>query len=175
MNRMRRATGFLALIALLAACAAPGTGGGPTEPAGTAAPASAHASAVPDASDGASSGTVTRVDIGTLAGDPSAFKGTYIKVLARVDRVLVDGAAFVTSPSATEEDQIPVIVMPDAQVEKDLAEGSVVWVEGTVIGLTEQELSDAGIDLPLDQLGFDGEWVIVADRIADPLAGDGSS
>ena len=92
-------------------------------------------------------------------------------MLARVDQVLVDGVAFLTSPSASDEGQIAVVVRPDAQIDKEIVEGTVMWVEGTVVGLTEQELSDAGLDVTLDQLGdFDGEFAVVADSITDPLA-----
>lgn len=174
MNRMRRAAGTLALTALLAACAAPGTGGGAAA-SGTEAESATSANpsmsvAASDDSAASTTGT-TRVDIGALSDDPSAFNGEQIKVLARVDQVLVDGVAFLTSPSASDEGQIAVLVRPDAQVDKEFVEGSVVWVEGTVIGLTEQELSDAGLDISLDELGdFDGEFAIVADAISDPLA-----
>ena len=173
MNRMRRAAGIVTLTALLAACAAPGTGGGATEPAGTGAAdaASMNPSSSPEASGAAETGTATRVDIGALSSDPASFTGQSIKVLARVDQVLVDGVAFLTSPSASDEDQIAVLIRPDAQVDKEIVEGTVVWVEGTVVGLTEQELSDAGLDVTLDQLGdVDGEFAIVADSISDPLA-----
>ena len=172
MNRMRRAAGILALTALLAACAAPGTGGGATA-SGTGADGmtSTNPSVSPAASGGATDDTTTRVDIGVLSDDPSAFSGEPIKVLARVDQVLVEGLVFLTSPSASDEGQTPVLVRPDAQVDKEISEGAVVWVEGTVIGLTEQELADAGLDVSLDQLGeFDGEFAVVADAISDPLA-----
>lgn len=175
MNRMQRAAGIVALGALLAACAAPGTGGGATEPSGTSGTGAADAASMnpstsPAASATAENGAV-RVDIGALSDDPSSFTGQQVKVLARVDQVLVDGVAFLTSPSASEEGQIAVIIRPDAQVDKDVVEGSVVWVEGTVVGLTDQELADAGLDFSLDQLGdFDGEYAIVADSIGDPLA-----
>ena len=176
MNRMQRAAGIITLTALLAACAAPGTGGGATEPAGSSAAgigeaASSNPSMSPAASANAEAGSATRVDIGALSDDPSSFNGQQIKVLARIDQVLVDGVAFLTSPSASDEGQIAVLVRPDAQVDKDIVEGGVVWVEGTVIGLTDQELSDAGLDFSLDQLGdFNGDFAIVADAIGDPLA-----
>ena len=173
MNRMRRAAGIVTLTALLAACAAPGTGGGATEPAGTGATdaASMNPSSSPASTGSADGDTATRVDIGALSGDPSSFSGQSIKVLARVDQVLVDGVAFLTSPSASDEGQLAVLVRPDAQVDKEIHEGTVVWVHGTAAGLTEQELSDAGLDVTLDQLGdFDGEFAIVADSISDPLA-----
>lgn len=176
MNRMRRAAGIITLTALLAACAAPGTGGGASEPSGTSAAGGADTSSANPSMSAAASGTaengsVTRVDIGALSADPGSFSGTQIKVLARVDQVLVDGVAFLTSPSASEDGQIAVIIRPDAQVNKDVVEGSVVWVEGTVIGLTDEELTDAGLDVTLDQLGgFDGEFAVVADAISDPLA-----
>ena len=173
MNRMRRAAGIITLTALLAACAAPGTGGGPSEPASTV-PADAGSmtqSSSPGASGPSETGASTRVDIGALSEDPSSFSGQSIKVLARVDQVLVDGVAFLTSPSASDEGQLAVLIRPDAQVDKDTVEGNVVWVEGTVVGLNEQELADAGLDVTLDQLGeFDGEFAIVADAIGDPLA-----
>jgi hypothetical protein len=172
MNRMRRAAGILALTALLAACAAPGTGGGATTSgSGANVVPSTNPSTSAAASAGAEAGAMTRVDIGALSDDPSAFSGEQVKVLARVDQVLVDGVAFLTSPSASEEDQIAVLVRPDAQIDKEIVEGSVVWVEGTVVGLTDQELADAGVNLSLDELGdFDGEFAIVADAIRDPLA-----
>lgn len=173
MNRMRRAAGIITLTALLAACAAPGSGGGGAAAgaSGTAAGlASANPSTSPGASDSTDTSSATRVDIGALSDDPSSFNGQQIKVLARVDQVLADGVAFLTSPAASDEGQIAVLIRPDAQVDKDIVEGSVVWVEGTVVGLTDQELSDAGLDVTLDELGgFDGEYAIVADAIGDPL------
>jgi hypothetical protein len=176
MHRMHRAAGLLPVIALLAACAAPGTGtGGAGSDASSSIPAvesTAPGTTDPSGSPSEASAT-TRVDIGVLGADPSSFMGEEITVLARVDRVLVDGLAFLTSPSATEENQMAVVVRPDAQVDKEIAEGSMVWVDGTVIGVSEDELAQAGVDVSLDELGeFSGEFAMVADAIRDPLAGD---
>jgi hypothetical protein len=168
MNRVHRAFGILpATVLTLAACAAPGTGGGQaneTEPGGSpSAPASAAASLAP-------ADTLQRVDIGALSGDPVTLEGERVAVLARVDEVLVDGHAFLTSPSASEEGQIPVVLEPESQVDKEIAVGSVVWLEGSVIGLTTDELAAAGVDIsPEDLGGFEGDFVFVADSVADPL------
>ena len=172
MQRTARAITTLFLSALfLAACARTGTGGGGTssalpESSGAASPS------MPAASDEATA--AQRVDIGALAADPESFEGQSLTVLARVDKVLVDGTAFLTSPSASEEGQFAVVIKPEATVDKDIVEGSVVWVDGTLVGFTAQSLSDAGLDVTPEQLsGFGGEWVLVADAIRDPLAGDG--
>jgi hypothetical protein len=172
MHRMRGAAGAVAIVTLLAACAGVGTGAGSSaSPAGTGAAPSGSAPA-----SGEAATADHRVDIGTLGGDPASFQGQEVKVLARIDKILVDGVAFLTSPSASEEGQLAVIVRPDAQVDKDIQEGRTVWVEGTVVGFTADELESAGVDVSPDQLGdFQGEFVIVADRIGDPLAStDGS-
>jgi hypothetical protein len=87
--------------------------------------------------------------------------------------VLVDGTAFLTSPSGTEEGQFPVVVTADAPVDKEIAVGSMLWLEGSSVALTEEDLQAAGVDVSADQLGeFDGEFVFVADLVADPLAAD---
>jgi hypothetical protein len=45
-----------------------------------------------------------------------------------------------------------------------------VWLEGSVIGLTTDELAAAGVDISPDDLGgFDGDFVFLADTVADPL------
>jgi hypothetical protein len=176
MHRTHRAAGVAVLAVALAACAAPGTGGGSTEAplSSVGAMSSSPPSANPTASARADRGELgNRVDIGALAEDPSSFSGEEITVLARVDQVLVDGSVFLTSPSASEEGQMAVIVRPDAQVDKEIVEGSVAWVTGSVIGLTEDELQQAGVDVAPDELGtIGGDFAIVADAIRDPLAGN---
>jgi hypothetical protein len=186
MHRMHRALGILPVLTLaVAACAAPQTGGGGASiaPDASAAPAasttaSASADAETDASDGASAspgaetGATERIDIGVLTGDPGAVSGTELRVLARVDEVIADGDAFFTSPSGTEEGRLLVVLAADARVDKQIAEGSVVWVEGTVVGGTEDELESAGAamtELPSD---YEGDYVLVASALADPLAGE---
>ncbi len=168
MNGVHRAFGILpALVLALAACAAPGTGGGLSNETELAGSASAPASAAPSI---ASTVSVQRVDIGALAGDPAMLEGERVAVLARVDEVLVDGLAFFTSPSASEEAQIPVVIGPEAQADKEIAVGSVVWLEGSVIGLTTDELAAAGVDISPDDLGgLEGDFVFLADTVADPL------
>jgi hypothetical protein len=173
MQRKTRVLTTLTLSALLlAACARTGTGGGGT----TSSPAGTEPSGSATASMPAASGEATgpqRVDIGALAADPASFEGQEITVLARVDTVLVDGTAFLTSPSASEEGQFAVVVKPDATVDKEFTEGSVVWVDGTLAGFTADDLASAGVDVTPEQLGdFSGDWVLIADAIRDPL-GDG--
>lgn len=170
MHPMRRAAGSAALILVLAACAAPGTGGGGTSSdtpsMGEAATSGSPSTAPQTDGDGAQ-----RVDIGALTSDPGTFAGQEITVLARVDEVLVDGSAFVTSPSATEEGRLLVVVRPDGQVDKEPATGGMVLVDGTVVGFTPEDLQAAGIDLGREELGgFDGEFAFVADAVRDPLA-----
>ena len=172
MQRTTRAITTLIFSALiLAACARPGTGGGTTSSALPESSGSATAS-MPAASGEATA--TQRVDIGALAANPDSFEGQNVTVLARVDKVLVDGTAFLTSPSASEQGQFAVVIKPDATIDKDIAEGTVVWVDGTLVGFTAEHLSDAGVDVTPEQLGgFKGEWVLVADAIRDPLANDG--
>lgn len=173
MQRTARAITTLILSALiLAACARTGTGGGGTTSSALPESSGSAAASMPAASKGATA--TQRVDIGGLAANPDSFEGQNITVLARVDKVLVDGTAFLTSPSASETGQFAVVVKPDATVDKDLVEGAVVWVDGTLVGLTDQDLSNAGVDVTPQQLnGFKGEWVLIADAIRDPLANDG--
>lgn len=173
MQRTARAITTLTVSAfLLAACAATGTGGGDTSTSASPASSGGATASMPAASGDATG--VQRVDIGALAADPEGFANQRVTVLARVDQLLVDGAAFLTSPSASEEGQFAVVIKPDATVDKDLREGAVVWVDGTLVGFTADQLSQAGVDVTPDQLsGFDGEWVLVADAIRDPLATDG--
>jgi hypothetical protein len=173
MHRITRAALVPALILILAACAGPRTGAGGS--AGSSGLPDASGSSQPASSLGSSpsaSGSETggRVDIGVLTADPGSYEGQDVRVLARVDEVLVDGTAFLTSPSASDEGQIAVVLRPDAQVDKQPVAGSVVWVDGTVMGFTADDLQAAGVDVTPDQLsGFSGEWVIVASAIGDPL------
>lgn len=186
MHRMTRVAALPALVLLMAACSRGGTGAGGDEtipslpaastPAGSSMGAmpSSSGAAMPSASASTSVGgdeTGQRVDMSTLAADPGTYEGQDITVLARVDKVLIDGTAFITSPSGTEEDQLAVIIKPDASVEADLAEGDVVYVDGTVAGFTADDLDSSGVDVsPEDLGGFDGEFIILADGIRDPLA-----
>jgi hypothetical protein len=170
MQRTRRVAAIPALVILLAACAGPGTGAGGTGGA-TGSPGASPTMASPGASGATSSG---RVDIGALAADPDSFEGQPLTVLARVDSVLIDGTAFLTSPSGSDEGQFAVIIKPGATVDKEPTEGAVVWVDGTLVGLTAEHLADAGVDVTPEQLsGFDGEWVLLADAIRDPLGSSG--
>ena len=173
MQRTTRAITTLTLSALfLAACARTGTGGG-----GTSSSALPESSGSATATTPAASGEATanqRIDIGALAANPDSYENQNVTVLARVDKVLVDGTVFLTSPSASEEGQFAVVVKPDATIDKDLAQGAVVWVDGTLVGFTAAKLADAGVDVTPQQIaGFKGEWVLVADAIRDPLANDG--
>ena len=176
MQRTTRAITALTLSALfLAACARTGIGGGSTSSSSSSALPESSGSAT--ASMPAASGEATanqRVDVGALAANPDSYENQNVTVLARVDKVLVDGTAFLTSPSASEDGQFAVVVKPDAAVDKDIAQGAVVWVDGTLVGFTAAKLADAGVDVTPQQLaGFKGEWVFVADAIRDPLANDG--
>lgn len=178
MNRMHRAAGILPILMLaLAACAAPGTGGGRTdtsaEPATSPTTESSTApsgSATVDADD-ASETEIQRVDIGVLAEDPAAFEGQPVAVLARVDEILVDGLAFVTSPSGTEEGRFPVVLTGDAQVDKEIQVGSVLWLEGMPVAFTAEDLEAAGVEISADELeGLEGEFAFVASSVGDPLS-----
>jgi hypothetical protein len=107
-----------------------------------------------------------------LAADPGTFVGQDVTVLARVDEVVIDGGAFLTSPSGTADGQIAVIVAPDATIDKEISSGGVVWVDGTVVGFTPDDLAAAGVELSADDLGgYDGAFAIIANAIRDPLAG----
>jgi hypothetical protein len=177
MQRMTRVAAVPALVLLLAACAGPGTGaGGSTsaaaQPSGSSSPGTGAPASMPAASGEASA--TPRIDIGSLTADPGAYEGQSITVLARVDEVVVDGQAFLTSPNATADGQIAVIIKPGAQVDKEPTARGVVWVDGTVVGSTAEDLQAAGVDLSADELGgYSGAFVIVADAIRDPLASDG--
>ena len=174
MHRMTRVATASALVLLLAACSGTGLGTGsnetaPSVPAGSMSAEPSNA-AMPSASAGDESAAGQRVDMTALAADPGSYAGQEITVLARVDSILVDGTAFLTSPSGSDEDQIAVVIRPDAQLDKEIVEGGVVWVDGTVVGFTADDLSSAGVDLSPDDLGgFSGEFVLVADAIRDPL------
>lgn len=181
MHRMHRAPGLLGIVILLAACAAPGSGGEPTEREAATSPATSDpmsGEAAPSGSASAEAETTgdRRIDMAALAADPSAAVAREITVLARVDQVVVDGLAFLTSPSASDDGQIAVIVRPDGQVDKEIAEGRMVFVDGTVVGFTAEELETAGVGIGTEELGeFGGEFAIVADAVRDPLADDASS
>src|SRR3990170_2426543 len=170
MYRMHRAVGILPVLALVAAACAPaGMGGGTTNETG-ASQGDTSAIPAPSAPPGSDAVDVPRVDIGVLAAEPAALEGQPVAVLARVDEVLVDGRAFLTSPSASEEGQFPVVVSGDATVGKEIATGAVVWLEGSVIALTAEDLEAAGVEVAVEELGgLDGEFVFVADTVADPL------
>ena len=186
MHRMHRALGILPVLTLLlAACAASGTGGGGASfaPDSSSARESAAASASGAAETGASTGATAspadqgggadRIDIGVLTGDPGAVAGTELRVLARVDEMVADGEAFYTSPSGTDEGRFLVVLAEDARVDKEMVEGAVVWVDGTVVGGTGEELESAGAattEMPSD---YEGDYVLIASALADPLAGEG--
>lgn len=186
MQRMHRALGILPVLTLaVAACAAPQTGAGDAssgpESSAAASPSTSSPSGTSgtDASGGASAspapeaGSAERIDIGVLAGDPGAVAGSELRVLARVDEVLSDGQAFYTSPSGTDEGRLLVVLADDARVDKEMAQGAVLWVDGTVVGGTGEELESAGAattELPSD---YEGDHVLVASVLADPLAGEG--
>lgn len=167
MVRMRRALGILPLTALLLAACARGTGAGasnePMTPSGST-PAMPTASA--SASEPASTG---RIDIGELVGDPASFEGQDITILGRVDTVLADGRAFTTSASG-DDNNILVVVADGATVDKDIAEKAVVFVTGTVVPFTGDDLAAVGATIGADQLSaYQGDYAIVATEIGDPL------
>jgi hypothetical protein len=171
MVRMRRALGILPVIALLLAACARGTGAGATdtstEPSGSSAnQPSTSASAAPSASEAVTTG---RIDIGALVGEAASYQGQEVTVLGRVDSVLADGKAFTTSPNG-DDNNILVIVGDNATVEKDIAEKAVVFITGTVVPFTGDDLAAAGAAIGVDQLAdYQGDYVIVASDISDPL------
>lgn len=170
MDRMHRAVGILPVLALVAAACAPaGMGGGTTNESG-APEGDTSAIPAPSASIGSEADPTQRVDIGVVAEEPAALEGQPIAVLTRVDDVLVDGRAFLTSPSASEEGQFPVVFSGDAKIGKEIAVGAVLWVEGSVVALIADDLEAAGAEISPEELGgLDGEFVFVADTVADPL------
>jgi hypothetical protein len=162
MNRLRRTLGVLPVAALLlAACAAPGPGGG--DPA----------SPIPSATDGGSA-VPGRIDIGDLYADPAAFAGQEVRILGRVDTVLVEDAAFLTSPSG-EENGLLVAIADDARVDKSPVARSVLWITGTVVPLTADDLAAAGALVSADDAAIadvSGEYALVATELGDPLTDD---
>lgn len=165
MNHIRRSFGVLPVIALvLAACAAPGTGGGDSQ------------SPIPSASvaDDGSTDDIARVDIGDLYADPAPYAGETVRILGRVDSLLVEDAAFLTSPSG-EQDGLLVVVSEDASVDKTPAERSVLWITGTVVPMTADDLATAGALVSVDDPALadvTAEYVIVASELGDPLASE---
>jgi hypothetical protein len=177
MHRIHRAIIVMPVLAfLIAACAAPETGGQASD-AATSPSTAASADATSDASapasptDDAEAGP-TRVDLSALAADPSAFTGGELRILARVDEVTEEDASFLTSPSASEEGQILVVLADDAELSKTLEVGSVVWVDGTLVGATSEELESAGAAATELPDGYAGEYAMVASAVTDPLGGD---
>lgn len=171
MHRMTRVATLMALVLLLAACTGSGVGLGGS-PAPSTAASSGDASAMPSATADAGEDSPDRVDMSTLAADPGSYLGQEIRVLARIDEVVSDGGAFLTSPSGTADGQLAVIIMPDATVGAEIAQRDVVWVEGTVVGVSAEDLHDAGVDLtPADLGGYTGEYAIIASDISDPFGG----
>ena len=163
MNRMRRAIGILPLLVLvLAACAAPGSGGRDD----SSDMASGSASAAPG-------GAVGRVDIRELYADPAAFAGQEVTILGRVDGLVEDGGAFLTSPSG-EEDGLLVVPADDATIEKEAAEHRVLWITGIVVPFDTEALAAAGTSTTADDpalAAYAGDYAIVATELGDPLAG----
>lgn len=169
MPRMRRALGILPLTALLLAACARGTGAGADDGSAASGSTAAAASATAAASTGATA-TVGRTDIGEVVGDPAAYEGQEITILGRVDAVLADGQAFTTSPSGDEND-ILVVVAAGANVEKDISERAVVFVTGTVVPFTGDDLAAIGATLGVDELAdYQGDYAIVATAVRDPLS-----
>jgi len=168
MDHIRRTLGVIPVVALLlAACAAPGSGGGDAASPSPSAPASASAS--DDVAD-----AVARVDIGDLYADPAAFEGQQVRILGRVDSVLVDDAAFLTSPNG-EADGLLVVAAQDATVDKSPAARSVLWITGTVVPLTADDLAAAGAVVAADDAALAdvaGDYAIVASELKDPLAAE---
>lgn len=186
MHRMHRALGILTILALaiaMAACAAPGTGGGTSSDDPTSASTTGSAEAnMPSASgavpsDGASaapgiaSGDGERVSIDDLLADPSLFADREITVSENIDEVFVEGQAFLFSGTEVEG-QLLVVVTPDAPIEKEIEVDRVVTATGMVVPLTAEDLEAAGV--PLDDeiiAAVEGNAVLVATAISDPLAG----
>jgi hypothetical protein len=168
MNRMRRTLGILPVAALvLAACAAPGTGAGDSD-------TSPAASATSPAASAPASDVAGRVDIGDLYADPGAFAGQEVTILGRVDAIAVEGGAFLTSPSG-EEDGLLVVLAEDATIDKEIAEKSVLWITGSVVPLSAEDLEAAGAAVSADDAGladYAGEYVVVANEIGDPLTSE---
>jgi len=164
MDHIRRTLSVIPVVALLlAACAAPGSGGGDTASPSSSAPAS---------DDGADA--VARVDIGDLYADPAAFEGQQVRILGRVDSVLVDDAAFLTSPNG-EADGLLVVAAQDATIDKSPAERSVLWITGTVVPLTTDALATAGAVVAADDAALAdvaSDYAIVATELSDPLAAE---
>jgi hypothetical protein len=167
MNRMRRAIGILPpLVLVLAACAAPGTGGGDdsSDMATTSAAASAST---------ASSGATGRVDIGDLYADPAAFAGQEVTILGRVDGLVGDRGAFLTSPSG-EDEGLLVVPADDATVEKEAAQNRVLWITGIVVPFDSEALAAAWTSVGVDDPAlaeYTGDYAVVATELGDPLAG----
>ena len=93
MNRSTRAITTIIFSALfLAACARTGTGGGGTSSSSALPESSGSATASMPAASGEATAN-ERIDIGALAANPDSYEGQDVTVLARVDKVLVDGSA----------------------------------------------------------------------------------
>lgn len=169
MNRMRRAIGILPpLVLVLAACAAPGSGGGGGDDTSDMASTSAAASASTAPSEPAG-----RIDIGDLYADPAAFAGQEVTILGRVDGLVGDGGAFLTSPSG-EDEGLLVVPADDATVEKEAAQNRVLWITGIVVPFDTEALAAAGTSVGADDPAlaeYTGEYAIVATQLGDPLAG----
>jgi hypothetical protein len=167
MNRMRRAIGILPpLVLVLAACAAPGSGGGDHSSDMASTSAAASASTAP-------SGAAGRVDIGDLYADPAAFAGQEVTILGRVDGLVGDGGAFLTSPSG-EDEGLLVVPADDATVEKEAAQNRVLWITGIVVPFDSEALAAAGTSVGADDPAlaeYAGDYAIVATELGDPLAG----
>jgi hypothetical protein len=194
MHRLHRVIGIAPMLVLaLAACADPDAGGqgsADATAAGSAPAASAAGSASADSSTAASAGAsgagasatasgsataggeAQRVDISVLTGDPGAYADQEIRVLARVDEVVVEEESFYTSASASEADRLLVVVASDAQVDKELAAGGVVWATGTVVEASAEAMEGAGASSGELPEGYEGEYALVATAIEDPLAGE---
>lgn len=171
MARMRRALGILPITALLLAACARGTGAGGSD-ASMAPPMSSSGGSSASASAAASVGespAAGRIDIGALVGDAASYEGQDVTILGRVDSVLADGQAFTTSANG-DDDNILVIVGDNATIEKDITEKAVVFITGTVVPFTGDDLAAAGAAIGADQLSdYQGDYAIVATDIADPL------
>ncbi|MGH2380752.1 MAG: hypothetical protein ACRDG7_05975 [Candidatus Limnocylindria bacterium] len=186
---MRRALGILPMVAFaLAACAAPNSGGGAgdNESQQQTMPAASHdmaASSMPSASgapasappsdDVTSSEASARVAIDDVLTDPAAFADEEITISENIDAVFVDDLAFLFG--GTEVDgQLLVVVTPDAPIDKEIEEDRVVTVTGSLVPFTAEDLEAAGAGISIDDemlAGFEGDLVLIATAISDPLAG----
>lgn len=168
MHDLRRPFALAAFAMLTLAACAP-AGGGAGDPAD---PSTVPASPLPTEGGNTADDVAERVSIDDVLADPAAFVDADLTVMENIDEVYVEDRAFLFSGTEVQG-QLLVVLEDGAPIEKAVQPDRVVAVTGRIIPFTTERMEAAGLDLTVDDevlARYGGNAVLVATRVADPLA-----